>query len=288
MKMHFQKHGWVLVRGIFSPCEIEELRQGVIRSQAEALKGSLLSNPYLNRQSVLNDHVLSVVRSILGEDPTYFGDSNWSSGFTPGVIGFHKDNPDKERQDSPDWMSDYTIIRTGIYLQDHSQYSGGLGIRDCSNYTVDTTKGQPIFVPTQVGDMVLWSLRTTHSGFMTRLRLLPNLFIPLSILSKISGADAYSLPKFLFRSLERDLRMALFASYGIQDKHLERYIKYLCLRQYAVQTWQQSQYSDEIKMLAQKQGLQILDLHEKASQIKPESTYVDHNPNWEGLLGGVL
>ncbi len=282
IKQHIDEHGWVLVRNVLQLEEIKDLYENIERSEIENIKGDLLSNEYLNLKTVLNSKILSVVNEILPSKPVYFGDSVASSVFTKGVIGFHKDNPDKEDPSKPDWQTPYTIVRVGIYLQNYSKNSGGLGFRDYSHKTVDVTKGRPVFAESQPGDVLVWYHTTTHSGYMSRPRLLPNLYLPLPLLSKLCVKDdEYAPPKWLFRPHPAGKRAALFFSFGVRDNHLERYLKYLLMRQYAVGNWRHSFYGDEVKKQCENIGLDLIDMRNIADAVDWSTLKKDHDSKWD-------
>jgi hypothetical protein len=263
----FHKRGWLIIKNLFTKDEVADLREKVILSHQQNLRGDLLSNPYLS-QIIFDDRIVSIVGKLLGTpDPVYFGDSNFQYGHQ-GAVGFHKDNPDKFDGDAPDWKSPYTIIRLGIYTQDHKKHSGCLALRDKSHTMVSTRIGKPFLAATEPGDLVIWTLRTSHSGFGKRLRVLPNLFIR-------TGLYRF-LPEFLFLPEEK-LRVALFLTYAKSlDNHLERYLRYLKTRTYMVDIWQNSSYPPEIKSKAEQAGLRVLDLHEEAKQIDINKTNKAH------------
>jgi hypothetical protein len=228
-------HGWVIVRGVFSPQDIADLRDRVQRAADEGFAGDVITNRHLgDDRFVLDDRLLAVVRALLPGRPVLFGDCSMSVGLQTS-LAFHKDNPDRRDQSAPDWSSPYTILRFGLYLQDHSKHSGGLALRDRSHLRADATTGRPFSVPTEVGDVVAWTLRTTHSGFTTRLRGLRNAFVPLTLMSLIVGSREYSPPAWLFRPVATVPRMALFATFGVDDSHLRRFISYLKTREYSIQ-----------------------------------------------------
>ncbi|MCA3012335.1 MAG: hypothetical protein INH41_08040 [Myxococcaceae bacterium] len=278
IREHMRTHGWVIIRKLFTSTEALAMRDGVLRSKRELLTGDLLSNPHL-RTTLLDSRFLTAVKTVVGPKPVYFGDSNWSADYYPGTIGFHKDNPDKENQSAPDWASDYTIFRFGIYLHDCTQYSGGLCLRDKSHNSVSVTRGQSFAVPTEPGDVVAWSHRTTHSGYATRLRLLPKVFLPLQLVARLATNPAgYMPPPALFRGLQYPERLALFASFGRRDAHLERYVRYLCTRQYYVQSVKDSVWKPEAVEQANTAGLDLLSLHEQLRNVDVSKLNKDHVP----------
>jgi hypothetical protein len=282
----FDDHGWVLVKRVFTPSEIESFRRDVLASESEGLAGDLLSNPRLSRV-VLDDRILRLSHALLGTRPTYFGDSSWYSSNAGGfAIGFHKDNADKSNQNGPDWDGVYPLLRMGIYLQDHVEHSGGLALRDRSHHTTDCLVGQPFAVPTAKGDVVVWSLRTSHSGFVSRPRLFPNAFLPLTVQNVLTvGAKAeYRPPKLLFRPTEYPERLALFASFGVDGKHVRRYVEYLKTRRYAVELWKQSRYTDTVRAEAQEKELGLIDAPAQVKDIDPETVRKEHQEPPADLL----
>jgi ectoine hydroxylase-related dioxygenase (phytanoyl-CoA dioxygenase family) len=255
----FERDGYLLIKNLFSTEEIQTLRQDAFKVLAEQEKagtsrtsgsvtftrGELLSKEAL-RRLVVDGRVLSVARSLLGQKPVYFGDSNLQVG--RGPRGWHKDNrlPDRFQHSAEDWQDPYTVLRFGVYLQDHTQHSGGLGIRVGSHrpsalvkklekvppsrlrVLASTSYGKAICVGSEVGDLVVWNLRTTHSGNIVRLRTFPNL--------KMAPWIENLVPTWL-RLQEEERRVAIFLTYGAKDDHLRRYIDYLKTRGYMDDSW---------------------------------------------------
>lgn len=273
----FDKHGWVIFRHVFEADELAQFRECVERSKANSFEGDLLSDPHINGEEfIFDDRVLKIVRELLRGIPCYFGDS--SASVDANERGFHKDNPDREDQEAPDWRSNYSIIRAGLYLQDHEQHSGGLAIRDRSHTTVDNAAGRPVAIPTEPGDLVLWSLRTTHSGYAARMRGFPNIFIPNPVLNRIAPVDAVSLRIMskLFRPPAAAKRVALFATFGLDDIHLHRYLEYLKTRQYAVARWQATTYSTAIRTIARIKNIKLLSIREEIEHLDLDALNETH------------
>ena len=273
----FDDHGWVIFRNVFDATEIRNFRQNVERVHQTSYSGDLLSSESLGgRKFVLDGRVLDIARYILRGTPCYFGDSSVS--IDVGAMGFHKDNPDREDQGAPDWRTPYSLIRMGVYLQDHTWHSGGLAVRDRSHLTVNRNKGRPLAIPTQVGDLVLWSLRTTHSGYATRLKVLPQVFVPIPIVKLLwsSKLARRHLLSRLFRPLELSKRLAIFATFGIDDAHLARYLAYLQTRQYAVSQWQSSVYDEHLFDDAEAGGIRLVSMRERVSNIDVPNLNSEH------------
>ncbi len=280
VRTEFESHGWVREEGIFSRRELDSWRDKIKKSQAEKLTGDLLSNPYLH-PIIYDERILATVTRILGGTPVYFGDSVANAGLEPGGLQFHKDCADRLDENGPDWtLGNYSLVRVGIYLQDHTNYSGGLALRDGSHNIPNLSGGRPIAVESIPGDLICWSLRTTHSGFAARLRLFPRFFFPIRVLSKLVDTT-YRLP-LIFRPLpvaSPSDRMAVFITYGRRDKHLERYLLYLKTRKYAVDRWKRSQLDPAIVRSATARGtLEVIDLSAEAANIDLGPTDRGHMP----------
>lgn len=228
----FWENGYSLIRAVFNSEEIALLRRHALQSGSR--KGDLLSNPFL-RTVVLDDRVLAIAARILGGTPVYFGDSTSMIG--DKSHGYHKDNADRDDINAPDWRSKYTLIRFGLYLQDHSAHSGGLNIRVKSHNVANTQKGRNVYLRTKPGDLVVWNLRTSHSGSGRLFRLLRGV--------QLAPDLADRLPRLLFEPAQAE-RAALFWSYGLDDHHLRRFITYLKTRTYAATSWQNSEYGPDV------------------------------------------
>jgi hypothetical protein len=72
------------------------------------------------------------------------------------------------------------------------------------------------------------------------------------------------LPAFCFKPSEQD-RVAIFATFGKSDNHLERYLKYLQRRAYMVNIWRKNQYP--IDTCRQINKLSIIDMKSTADNI---------------------
>lgn len=269
----YDEHGWAIVREVFTPEEIATLRGGALQADAAGEPGDLLADPYLGGERyVLHPKLLQVVRAMLPGPPVHFGDASVSVGFQASPA-FHKDNPDRLNGEGPDWNSRYSITRFGLYLQDHRTHSGGLALRDRSHNLPSLNQGRPFAVPSSPGDVVLWSLRTTHSGFATRLRGLVTAFLPLTLMALLLG-KRYAPPKLLFRPLAAEPRIALFASFGVDDHHLDRFVRQLSTREYAVRQWQATHYDSALRERLAANGVALLDMPERTRHLDPATLNV--------------
>lgn len=262
----FWKNGWTIVRGLYSPADVSRLREAAYWSRQNAT-GDLLSNPRL-REVLTDGKFVSIARRLLGADKiVYGGDSAFTINGTQR--GFHKDNADRVDPAAPDWQGRYTILRFGIYLQDHYRHTGGLNLRHQSHNTPDLTVGKNVYVRTRVGDVAVWSLRTTHSGNGTLLRF------PKSLAPLPSQADKY--PKWSVATKDGD-RIAVFAALGLDDAHMDRYVEYLKTRKYMCEIWGRSHYDQDALEGAERSGLAVRDLPAEIKGDPGVGKNVDYAP----------
>jgi hypothetical protein len=245
VKEYWEK-GYTIVRGVYSKEEIADFRERALAHQGKH-SGDLLSHPALS--SVINDgRMLDVAKQILDRDDiVYYGDS--AVAIREGVPGFHKDNADRTDPKAPDWQSPYTQIRFGIYLQDHYRHSGGLNVREGSHNKVNTTEGRVRQLRTRVGDLGVWSMRTSHSAAGTILRWPLNNVHP-----HYNNVKKY--PKWLLAPKDGQ-RIAIFAALGADDDHLKRYIDYMKTRKYVIPIWKNSVWPEEAIQEAKAIGLRL-------------------------------
>jgi len=269
LKEHFDLHGWVLVKGLFSKAEIEKLRSEALESKKEIGNNliDLLSDKRVN-YIITDERIINLTKALLATDnPVYFGDS--SIGIGNLGQGFHKDNPDRHKPTGIDWDTvDYPCIRMAIYCQDHIKHSGALALRDKSHNQRNPTKGRAFFVPSEPGDVIVWSLRTTHSGNSMRLKLLPELVIDPRLYKFV--------PKFMFKNEEK-LRVGLFMTFGKKAPLMQRNLDYLKTRTYMIESWRNSQTRQQQIDKLKSYNVDFIDLHEDAKKIDIAKTYEAHH-----------
>lgn len=223
---HYWQHGYTVVRDVFSPEEAADLRERAVRTREH--QGDLLSNPELY-QVVCDARILHIARALLRDTPVYFNYSSAKFGFHGR--GFHKDNADRHDQQAPDWRDPYTLLRMGIYLQDHHDHSGGLNVRHDSHRWVSTTRGKTRYTATRLGDVVIWNLRTSHAANGVRLKFARGVGVEPWLVEHLP--ESWLLPT-------EGERVALFLTYGLDDEHLERFIAYSKTRAFMIDLWRAS------------------------------------------------
>ena len=101
----------------------ERLRESTYWSRKN-FGGDLLANPRgCARYSPTGISSRSRSRSSARTDPVHRRQCFHGDGVQRG---FHKDNADRVDPNAPDWNGRYTVLRFGIYLQDHYRHTGGL------------------------------------------------------------------------------------------------------------------------------------------------------------------
>ena len=261
---HFKDYGYEVKPSVFSLGEIENFRSKVYeqyeidrslgltlnegansKSNLRLADGCLLSKPKLY-EILIDPRVIRFARDILGsEQIIYWGDSSYQIG--DGNRGFHRDCVDRKEFSGPDWRSPYTLIRVGIYLQDHSKHSGGLRVKPGTHESVTAS---PVFVNSKPGDLVAWSLKLLHSGNAVRFRWFPKLCIKDTELEN-------RVPSFLKKEQERE-RIALFITFGLESPHLYRFIsEYQLKRSETVRSLKASVWNQHILEFAEQRGLDV-------------------------------
>lgn len=262
----FWRDGFTLIRGAYTPQEIEQFREDALATE-HSHGGDLLSNPRLNR-IMLDGKMADIARQVLKRDDlVYYGDT--AVAIREGKPGWHKDNTDRRDAKAPDWQSDYTQLRFGVYLQDHAKHSGGLNVRRGSHNIPDMTTGEVVHVPSRVGDIGVWSMRITHSAGGTLLKWWPG---------RDRAPDPFDVDKINPKHIlprERQ-RIAIFSAIGADDSHLDRYLTYLRTRTYAAARWRKTDYTPEQVAGMEKIGVKVRDMKAEVLADPAAGT----NQNW--------
>ncbi|MBI3447869.1 MAG: phytanoyl-CoA dioxygenase family protein [Acidobacteria bacterium] len=222
------EQGIVLLRGVFSRDTISHLRARFEQVVRRALRDGAhaATHPKHPGRTILGDlpsmeelrdldfvlfdpRIVGYAKRILGDEIVYFGDSQIRIGF--GGRGFHKDF---QLETGPRVV----MVRFALYLQDHSAHSGGLKIRLKSHRTMSRHVGEMLNVPTTEGDLVVFDLRSAHSGHNVRLKASPDLCLHPRVES--------ALPRLLTMPEERD-RICVLWSFALPGEHLDLYLDWI-------------------------------------------------------------
>lgn len=266
----FNTNGYLHLKSVFTEEEVASFRQGCIRDAA----GDSMCRPEF-KHIMFSPRIIGAVKDLLGEEVIYPGLSLTRTNDKPAPFGlrfFHTDVV------SDDFSQPYPIINTGMYLEDHTNFSGGLKIRPGSHtktcITFKTLKefwrgllkrilmldfagawdiispGTSINVDLMPGDLLLWWVRTHHSGYAVRPRIFTSLSLPPIIENWIpSWARLPDNP-------ERNVILSIFAA---PSQYLEPYIKEQIRKGHrkAHYLGNACPESDEVESLAAKVGVTV-------------------------------
>lgn len=222
----FHRFGYILIREVFRTEEVKKLR-----SVCELYGGGEILGRKEFEYILLDDRIVNPLKQLLGENLVYFGESDVS--LTDRARHMHNDS----KNDDFNFSEPYPVIRIGLYLRDYENYCGGLKLRPGSHkkYCIDKYgvnralnflkrakdlsalyTGRSINVPSGSSDLLIWNMRTHHSGHAVRVKGLKNHSFHPWIEDRI--------PAF-FQHPNHKKRSVIFASYGAPSKQLENYIE---------------------------------------------------------------
>jgi hypothetical protein len=159
----------------------------------------------------------------------------------------------------------------GIYCQDHRRHSGGLDLRARSHHSTNVWSGYYVYADTTPGDLVIWTLRTSHSGSGIMLRAPRIPLDPSLLFTRILRR----LPKAL-QAPQLAERVLLTISFGSESPLLERYIRYLRTRSFGVTCWRNSVYGPDVWDAAQGKPVKIRDMHAELERNPPTDVRKEH------------
>ncbi len=268
----FKKNGYLHVPAFFNQEEVATFRAGCRNNKA----GDSVCRPEFNRV-MLSPKVIAVVKDLIGNDVIYPGLSLTRTKDFPKSFGsrfFHTDVVD----DDMDYTHPYPIINTGIYLQDHIHYSNALKVipgshtRPCvtsktisgavKNIVLAIIKGnvrdawrilnlhRSVNLPSQAGDLLIWYVRTHHSGYGVRPKFFTNWSLPPVLENWI--------PRFL-RLPDNPDRDVMLSIYAAPSKYLEPYLLKQIKKGYRHEHYigNSCLESSEVQELARSQGVTI-------------------------------
>jgi hypothetical protein len=269
-----QLYGYLIVRQLFTPAEVSDIRRIALDLPLEERHRDLLSLPTL-RHVLLDERLLRVFRTLVGPELVYYGDSTVSINALSH--GFHKDNPDRNDPNGPDWKSDYPLWRCGIYTQSHKGQPNGLDLRRGSHVLTSLHEGEHVQADTEPGDVVFWNGRTTHSGYGITFRGRP--IDPTSLAGKMlwKVRAIRNNPKVrVLRAKSQLDRVVLFASLSAPGPHLERFILSMKSREYGVKMALDQRHDAEALAAAESAGITIRDMKREVTERPHHVVRADH------------
>jgi Phytanoyl-CoA dioxygenase (PhyH) len=179
---YVRRFGFVHVPGFLSAIQVQQLRQAAIGHFA-AGGGAVLrgkqrrdGRPFEVEQNwaknvpevswLLSYPPLAAIARQLVGDPAVFSLNGLLRG--PCNVIWHRDL--RRRDLNRDNDKRCRIYQFGIYLQDHTQQSGGLGLWAGTHRRNALMGGDVHFPPIAAGDLVIFDTRITHAGNTQRVR----------------------------------------------------------------------------------------------------------------------
>ena len=286
LKKNFWKNGYTVIRNVYTKDQIIRFRN-FIKKKGEEITGSeqkdwrtlkgeglkdVLSYKEL-RDSILNETLLKTIKHIFDDENIYY----WGySRFRFNEKTHRNTHNDAKNDNQNPFKTKYPILRIGIYLQDHKNYSDGLKIfkKSCHSFKLGRTLLRKIIkenelryllpqrfssenIDSQPGDIILWNLRTCHSANALRIRFMKN----LSLRPSVENFLEKYFPRLLLPR-END-RAVIFSDFGKMSEPLIDYIKHNLKQPGVYNPIKNSNFLiDEIISKSNELGLNILDIRQ--------------------------
>lgn len=256
-----EAHGFCLVKGVFSAEEMIALERDLAMAHAEfgGRLPDLHSVPSL--QWLLYDERLRrIARALLGDTLVYYRETNLAYEKTPGALtekpfdDYHCDArgiPGALFGPPTNNTRIYPAYRFAIYFRNYRQYSGGLKVAPGSHMRAykhdrpwsleDTVREAPLVpmiigefkmdvpmqpmelhnVPSEPGDLVIFSLRCFHSAGALRFKGRPS----LAVLPRVERTIRNDAPP-LCTPTPPGSRNAIFFDFGAPSPEVDYYVKW--------------------------------------------------------------
>ncbi|WP_265445289.1 hypothetical protein [Flexivirga meconopsidis] len=263
----FWRDGFAILPDAYTDDEVEQMRRQV-SAHCGSGGGELATSPL--RHVLTDGKMAAVAGKLLGTDQILYGGDS-SATINGKIRAWHKDNTDRLDRDAPDWDDRYTQLRFGIYLQDHTAHTGGLNVKVGSHDICDLETGETTYLKNSPRDLLVWSMRITHSGAGTLLK------DPEARFPEPNEWNAFPDNEI---APAHDERMAIFAHIGADDKHGRRYLDYLKTRTYMVNAWRSRPFTDEIRAELADAGFVVRDMPSEVKDDKRAGRKKDWEPFW--------
>lgn len=168
----FHRDGFTIVRDVLDPDEVSRFRAYLVDlfEHPAVHRGDLKLPPKAGmrgggvrieclarypetREFFAKPKLLGALRSLLGEEFLLFPEDNVQDS---RYGGWHKDTTPMERAgETFQWDPGFRLVQCAVYLQDSSEYGGGLDVVPGSHHEPDTTPPAP---KVTLLDRVLWKL----------------------------------------------------------------------------------------------------------------------------------
>ena len=227
----FARDGYLCLKGVFRSAEIAALtRAAGTLPQAPSTMAYLYEIPEF-KNWWRDPRLLGIARSLLGESLVDFFDSHIQKfSFPPDkpIFGRHlhhdaKGTPENlfNRVNTPD--PDYPVIRMIVYLQDTTNFSGGLKVVPGSHLIDVSHFNHPslklVNVASEPGDIVIFTQRLLHSPYALRPKASPDVSI-----APFQEDEHYARNRSLFLPVPES-RESVVIDYAREDARTDLFIK---------------------------------------------------------------
>ncbi|KYH45619.1 hypothetical protein [Branchiibius sp. NY16-3462-2] len=262
----FWTEGYAILPDVYTEEEVAQMRDEVMANAT--VGGELTAGPL---KHVLTDgKMAAVAKKLLDTDDVIYGGGS-SATINGKIRVWHKDNTDRLDEKAPDWDDRYTQLRFGIYLQDHTEHSGGLNLKPGAHDICDLSSGKTTYVRSRPTDLLVWSMRMTHSGAGTLLKD-PDRPDP-----EPKEWDSFSEEEV---APLHENRLAVFAHIGANDKHARRYLDYLRHRTYIANMWRNHPFTPETIAELEAAGLTVRNMPAEVIDDPRAGGWKEWQPYW--------
>lgn len=233
----YKENGYLHLKNFFTSEEVESFKKGCDLNE---YGDTLVRKDFL--EFSISNKMLVVIKTLLESDRIIYpclSQTRTNDKCKLNMRYYHVDS----HPDDMDYSKKYNVLNTGIYLQNHSTLSGGLKIKPKShNYKCIEVKSiigyvKEVFlhtlkldaqtlrdllrrsysknIPTCERDLLIWNMRTHHSGYYVRLKGLPNV--------SLSPLIENLIPKFL-KQPEPENRRVVLTAYASPGPYTEMWL----------------------------------------------------------------
>ena len=264
----FRAQGYVVLGGLFSADEIEQLRgevaaelrsHGTYRSGGTVLPNAAVNGAVVPRL-VTRPEILSAVRAILDDErPVFTLEADLHSNYMASA--WHKDTGESVLeggyfQCDPIGREDCLVIKVAIYLQDHSRH-GGLSIRPESHTSPSLEAGVETELRLAAGDVVIFDTRLTHRGTLPSLpdRVISRAVDILPVHDK--PRTVARLRSYRNRMIGRPDRLAVYFAYGLPGERTATFARRNMDRQLSQHGTGSSAPDEDLERFLQRGGVDV-------------------------------
>ncbi|MGB8703289.1 MAG: hypothetical protein WCD18_28060 [Thermosynechococcaceae cyanobacterium] len=120
---------------------------------------------------------------------------------------------------------DCSVYKVAIYLQDHTQNKTGLTVRSGSHKYESLVQGDEVYLPTSVGDIVVFDVRLTHVGqqyIVPVIWLNSQIILLQKIFNKLVGIKNSKIITLFKKNYDRIFfqeKISIFFTYGLPNEY---------------------------------------------------------------------